>query len=181
MIGTANDSTVPTEVNVLDQAGFRTLSPVLAHFFPDQFPGVQPDAARVTDMVEKSVSRNIVFLMPRDVGPTRTNENAKARTHMRRRYMLLGQTLAGMQIYDVCRGLAALRQVDGLQSSPFSVGGDGDAAVLAAYASLMTTGVGYFSDSGLPSSNRNAPDLLNVSKIVELSDIQRAIETKSAQ
>ncbi|OYP32163.1 CocE/NonD family hydrolase [Rhodopirellula sp. MGV] len=168
----AKDRMAPTEVVVLDQASYRAYAPALAHLFPEQFTNVIPDPSLVASIIDESCSCNQAFLMPRDVGPTRATEVVKSRTHLRRRYMLLGQTLAGMQIYDLCRGVEALRQFPSLHTGSITLSGEGDAAVLAAYASLMSEEVAYFGSVDLPRSNRDAPDLLNVSRVIELSDVQ---------
>ncbi|WP_436715059.1 acetylxylan esterase [Roseiconus lacunae] len=178
LICRAKDRKAPTEVTILDQTSYRSFAPALATLFPSQFPEMKPDPTKVDDVIDPSCSCNRVFLMPRDVGPTRSNEEERARTHLRRRYMLLGQTLAGQQIYDVCRGLKALEKVDALRSSSVTVSGEGDAAVFAAYASLMSQSIAYHGSLDLPNFNRDAPDLLNVSRVIELSDVQRIVESE---
>ncbi|MCC9601368.1 acetylxylan esterase [Stieleria sp. JC731] len=173
----AKDRDAPTEITVLDQQSYQAYAPALAALFPGQLAGVKPDPEKVQQFVDESCSCNQAFLIPRDVGPTRASEDDRGRTHMRRRYMLLGQTLFGMQIYDVVRGIEALREFEPLRSSSIIIGGEGDAAVLAAYASLMSKGVGYFGSADLPKSNRDAPDLLNVSRVIELVDVQKIVES----
>ena len=43
------------------------------------------------------------YVCPRGVGPTAFNSNERKRTHIRRRFMLLGQTQDGMQTWDIKR------------------------------------------------------------------------------
>lgn len=51
-----------------------------------------------------------VFVAPRGIGPTAWPD-AKD-THVRRRFLLLGQTLDGMRAYDVRRAIQAARKID---------------------------------------------------------------------
>jgi hypothetical protein len=93
--------------------------------------------------------------------------------------MLLGQTLAGMQIYDVRRGLAALREVPGLGGVSLGIDATGEAAFWALYASLFMDGIAELKLNDLPSTNRDAPDLLNVSRFVELADVKQLAEARA--
>lgn len=177
----AQDEAVPLHVVVLDKAGWDSWAPAFAVFFPEHVADVQPDQELAKEMEERSHSSNTIYIVPRGVGPTKWSENERDQTHIRRRFMLLGQTLAGMQIYDVKRGLEALPKVPGLSWRSLSLSGSGEAAFWAAYASLFVDGIDRVDLKGLPESNRTAPDLLNVSRFVELADIKTLVEKRNAK
>jgi len=164
------DAKQPVEVRVLDQKGWSEWAPALAAIFPDQISGVAKNESQAERLLPASLSQDVVFVVPRGIGPTAWSSDERTRTHIRRRFMLLGQTLAGMQIYDVVRGLQAIDQriTDGAM---LRVSASGDAAMMAAYASLMVDCVDRLDLSELPESNRDAPDLLNVSRFIELPDV----------
>ncbi|MCO8120454.1 acetylxylan esterase [Stieleria sp. TO1_6] len=180
----AGDNNGPLEIVVLDDAGWDKWSPMLAASFPDQLPAIQPDEKLLAQWQSSSAHKNVAFVAPRGIGPTHWTDNDRERTHIRRRFMLLGQTLAGMQIYDVHRSLQALRDVPQLQWQSLKVSGDQDAAVWALYAALFSDGIDELTLNGLPRRNRDAPDLLNISRIIELPDVvqlaSQRIETINA-
>src|SRR5690606_38404789 len=91
--------------------------------------------------------------------------------HIRRRFMLLGQTAASMQIYDVRRSLQAIAEVDGLIGRTGNLTGTGDAAAWALYASLFEDQLADLTLVDLPARNRQAPDILNVSRYVEMPQL----------
>ena len=51
----------------------------------------------------------LAFVAPRGIGRTAWNADPAKQTQIRRRFMLLGQTLDGMRVWDVRRALQALR------------------------------------------------------------------------
>lgn len=181
----AKDQAAPLDVVVLDDPRWQEMAPILAAFFPNQLPGVTPDPKRAMDFrnsldaQENGGQRNVVYMAPRGVGPTRWTDDERTQTHIRRRFMLLGQTLAGMQIYDLVRGLQALRQTPGLQAESVSVDADGEAAFWTLYASLFVEGIDELTLENLPKDNREAPDLLNISRIAELSDVLKAAAART--
>jgi dienelactone hydrolase len=174
----AKDERVPLEVTVLDEAGWQDLVPAFAAFFPGHLPGVTPNLELANDFESSSESRSKAYVVPRGVGPTAWTESERKQTHIRRRFMLLGQTLAGMQIYDVRRALEALQQSPRFDGVPLDLIGSADAAFWAVYASLLVDGIHSLTLQNLPASNRDAPDLLNVSRVAELSDIKRMAEKR---
>ena len=110
----------------------------------------------------------IAVVVPRGIGPTDWGGDDRARTQARRRYMLLGQTEAGMQVWDVRRAISALLQRDGWQGTEVGLIGGGDAAVIALHAGTLDPRVIGMRLIDPPAENRDGPDLLSVSRIVEL-------------
>lgn len=110
-----------------------------------------------------------VLLAPRGIGPTAWTNDPRERVHIRRRFMLLGQTLASMQVWDIKRGLEAAATV--LDSEKSSVlNSRGEMAVNTLYASLFTQG-GHGHDmvlKELPQSHRSGPDYLNVLRFLDI-------------
>ncbi len=77
-----------------------------------------------------------VLVAPRGVGPTAW-EPAKD-THIRRRFALLGQTLSGMQVWDVRRAIAAILSIGDPKSEGLTLTASGeDAATIAIWASIF--------------------------------------------
>lgn len=160
----------PTVVRVLDQQGWDDVAPALAFLCPNILTAADPSAAAWNSMRE-TLTGPVVFIAPRGVGPTAWSTEEKTQTHIRRRFMLLGQTAASMQIYDVRRALQATEQLDGLRGRSRNLTGARDAAVWALYASLFENHVSDLNLVELPIRNRDAPDILNVSRYVEMPQV----------
>jgi hypothetical protein len=112
--------------------------------------------------------RGIAYIAPRGVGPTVCCQSSVDETHVLRRLMLLGQTLDGMRVWDVRRGLQALRSLDGFRDRPIWIFADREMAGVALYASLFEPAVERLHLGNLPSSHRHGPDFLNVLRILDV-------------
>lgn len=109
-----------------------------------------------------------VWFAPRGIGLTAwTGDAAKAR-QIRRRFMLLGQTLDGMRVWDIRRAVAAAIEL--WPGVPLTVEAEGAIAVNTVYASLFESGIERLEIRGLPASHRDGPDYLNVLRIWDLPD-----------
>lgn len=161
----------PVNVRVLDQTTWEQLSPALAHVFPEIVTTGKADGAAWRSFQTSLQGSTCVLVAPRGVGLTQWSTDETTRTHIRRRFMLLGQTAASMQIYDVRRSLQAIAEVDGLIGRTGNLTGTGDAAVWALYASLFEDHLADLTLVDLPARNRQAPDILNVSRYVEMPQL----------
>jgi len=109
----------------------------------------------------------LVLLMPRGVGPTRWNAEAKKQTQIERRFMLIGQTSDGMRVLDILRGLQAIRSSGNLPEKSMRVRAKGKMGVLACYAALFETELALELDQ-IPLTHRDGPYILNISKVLEV-------------
>lgn len=116
----------------------------------------------------KSSDESLAFFAPRGVGPTAWTADPKERTHVRRRFLLLGQSLQGVRVLDVRRAVQALRASGPLASVPLSLHAAGDSTVAALYASLAEPGIERVELTGLGASHGDGPELLNVLKTLDL-------------
>ncbi|MEZ6056277.1 MAG: acetylxylan esterase [Planctomycetaceae bacterium] len=113
-------------------------------------------------------SGGVAWVAPRGVGPTEWTRDEKQRTHILRRFALLGQTADGMRVWDVRRAMQAVRQMPGLESTPLHLQGSRDAGVWALYASLYESPVASIDLWGLPESHTQGPALLNVLRFLDI-------------
>ena len=156
------------EFNVLDQPRWEKLMSAIAVELPMHAHGWMPDKEAWNTLVQRAKVQPIVFFAPRGVGETEWSRDERTRTHIRRRFMQLGQTTAAMRVYDVTRAAAVIRRHYGIaEASPLTLQADGDASSWALYASLFINNVDSLMLSNLSPLNRNAPDLLNISRIAE--------------
>ncbi len=164
-------ASTPVTVRVLDQPTWEQVSPALAHVFPEIVTTGEADAEAWKSLQASLQGSTCVFVAPRGVGLTQWSTDEKTRTHIRRRFMLLGQTAASMQIYDVRRALQAMAGIDALSGRTRNLAGTGDAAAWSLYASLFEDHIADLTLVDLPTRNRDAPDILNVSRYVEMPQV----------
>ena len=105
-----------------------------------------------------------ITLSPRGIGLTKLTQNKKHITQTRRRFMLLGQTLAGQQVWDVRRCIRALRTLERCASAPLELWGTGDSASLITLATLFERDIHKIHLGDYPSTDKEQPDYLNISR-----------------
>jgi hypothetical protein len=111
----------------------------------------------------------IVFFAPRGIGPTAWTPDARERIHIRRRFMLLGQTLDGMRVWDIRRAIAALGEIQALKGTEVHLDARQGQACNALYASLFEPKVNGMSLGGLESSHHDGKtDYLNVLRYFDI-------------
>jgi len=116
----------------------------------------------------KNTKRVIAYFAPRGIGPTAWNPDERKQTQIRRRFMLLGQTLDGMRVWDVRRAIQALRTIDSLSGKPLELQGKKNMACIALYASLFEPDIKQLDLWDLPSSHRDGPTFLNVLRYLDM-------------
>ncbi len=109
-----------------------------------------------------------IYFAPRGVGPTEWTRDERKRTHIRRRFALLGQTDDSARVWDVCRAVEATQRLSGLQQKPLTIEASRHAAGWALYASLFHEPVERLTLTDLPATHRAGPIFLNVSRVMEV-------------
>jgi len=122
---------------------------------------------------ENAAAGVVVYFSPRGVGPTAWNPDEKKQIQIRRRFMLLGQTLDGMRVWDVRRAIQAVQSLDAFQTAEIRLAARGVTAGVALYASLFEptlfeAGVTALELEALPASHRDGPILLNVRRYLDM-------------
>lgn len=184
-------------LNVLDDAGWDEWIAGMRYAFANELDEERrlqsPDLTRSQDQYvpegdpgyfdafQRTLRSNnwaIAFVAPRGIGPTAWNSDAKKQTHIRRRFMLLGQTLEGMRVWDIRRAVQAVRAVKDFTDTPLWLKAGETAGVNVLYASLFESNVAGLELSSLPGSHGDAPDYLNVLRIL---DVPHAVEIAKAR
>ena len=160
-------------LEVLDQSQWQQLAGEIASIAPESLAETEP-SVEAFQMLAKRVTQNqnqaLVLFAPRGVGPTEWTRDTKKRTHIQRRFMLLGQTHDAMCIWDVRRAIAAVRTLPTFHDSPLVLRGTSQSAAWALYASLFDTPVSELQLRNLP-TGRDGITLLNVSKVVDMPSV----------
>jgi len=111
------------------------------------------------------------YICPRGIGANAWTGDEKKQTQIRRRFMLLGQTLDGMRVWDVRRAIQALGQIEEIRGITPSVGAAGTMAGVALYAALFEpqiTGLALFD---LPRTHQDGPVFLNVLRYLDMPQV----------
>jgi len=160
-------------LDVVDHDQWRRLTGAMGVAAKEGLKQEPPAAADKTALAEirqqvGDGSCALAWLAPRGVGLTLWDQAPKKQTQIRRRFMLLGQTLDGMQVWDVRRAIHALGGLDLPKGLPLCLAGRGVAGGIALYAALYEPQVTELRLEELPATHRNGPILLNVSRYLEM-------------
>jgi hypothetical protein len=170
-------------IYVIRKAGAKPRM-VVVHIADASFPAGVADLQRILDSQSETKNRQLVAMLqeikahdtayaivsPRGIGPTAWSGGALHETQMRRRYMLIGQTLDGMRVWDICRAIDAVHSIKSISKAPLSVEASGDLGVDALYASLFVPGISHLRLEHIPASQMDGPDYLSVLKILDLPE-----------
>jgi dienelactone hydrolase len=108
------------QLNVLDEDGWRNwLGVVRAGFegqLADELASANPPAAGAQGLAKfralcETNQAALAFFAPRGIGVSTWSGDAKKQTQIRRRFMLLGQTLEGMRVWDIRRAVQMIHFV----------------------------------------------------------------------
>jgi hypothetical protein len=108
------------------------------------------------------------YVAPRGMGLDTWAGNEKKQVQIRRRFMLLGQTLDAMRVWDVRRALQALRQVTARIEGPIDLQAENFSACYALYASLFEPHLRRLDLRNVPGSHSQGPDYLNVLRVTDI-------------
>ncbi|HKQ37710.1 MAG TPA: prolyl oligopeptidase family serine peptidase [Verrucomicrobiae bacterium] len=111
----------------------------------------------------RAAEDKVIFFAPRG----NWNQPDRKQVQIRRRFMLLGQTLDGMRVWDVRRAIQAIQKSNNL---PLWLEATGDMAVNCLYASLFETNIARLVLRDVPSSHFDAPDYLNIMRVLDIPE-----------
>ncbi|WP_218934015.1 alpha/beta hydrolase family protein [Rubripirellula lacrimiformis] len=169
-------------VEVLGQEAWEEVAGGLASILPKQFPdavGSDDRFQTLSKRLKQDPTGTLVLFPPRGIGPTQWSGNDTKRGHIRRRFMLLGQTLDGMRIWDLRRAIAAVRSIPEFDDAPLTLRGSDHAAAWILYASLFDQPVTELELIHPPSNHQDGITLLNVSRVVDMFSIMKQAESRS--
>ncbi|MCS6852794.1 MAG: prolyl oligopeptidase family serine peptidase [Gemmataceae bacterium] len=172
-------------LNVLDDREWKKFLAWARVGFADRLqdeplPEADPKEYEGTTRMLRKFRWAMAYVAPRGVGPTAFDPNEKKQTQIRRRFMLLGQTLEGMQTWDVRRAVQALRTIDQLRDVPLWLQGHRHMAGVALYASLFEPDIKRLDLWELPRSHHQGPDYLNVLRFLDVPQAVALAAERSA-
>jgi hypothetical protein len=127
-------------------------------------PGSEVPSWRVPD----ELTHTLVLFAPRGAGLTAPNLNARGFIQFRRRFMLLGQTLDGMRVWDIRQAIAALGQTRNLNREELILSAAGPMTINLLLAGLFEGDVDGFKLTDVPAALDEGPDHLGLMKVLDL-------------
>ena len=117
----------------------------------------------------------LAFVAPRGVEPSKWSRNLKKWTQIRRRYMLLGQTLDSMRVWDIRCAARTIKALAEFKKTPLCLQAKGQMGVNAAYAALFEPEIQKLELEGVPASQAEGPDYLNVLRVWDLPQVWKGL------
>lgn len=161
-------------LNVLDKEGWEDFRLSYSPGFAEQVGEIDTDKNRANTFYKqlqgmfKSFAWAMAYVPPRGIGPTAWDDKERNVTQIRRRFMLLGQTLDGMRVFDATRAAAALRETPNMKSTQLWMQGDRQMAGVTLYAALFTPNVHRIDLNKLPLTHDDGPTFLNVRRVLDV-------------
>jgi dienelactone hydrolase len=144
-------------------------------------PSSPEDEAQLKTWMNEIRDRKMAFAIvtPRGIGNTTLELDEKYRTHVRRRFMLLGSTIASSQVWDVHRASQVMRSVSGISSIPLHFHAGPEMTEVACFATLFEDKLDSLSLEIAPRSDQAAPDFLSWSQFVTPRQLLELVRAKT--
>jgi hypothetical protein len=130
--------------------------------------------------LEKAVkdgNAELVIYCPPGVAEWKLNADEKERNQLARRALLIGDTLAGMQVLDLVRVISTLQE-ESRRDAEIVISASGDLAGVAVYASIFGGRPVKLELTALPSSHMKGPFLINILRGMDMPEaVALAAET----
>jgi len=91
--------------------------------------------------------------------------------HMKRQAMVMGTTIESMQVYELLRSIAFLRELPGVDPARITVSGKGEMGINAMYAALLDGNVQRVILHSPPASHRQGPHYLGVLRYTDIPEV----------
>lgn len=111
----------------------------------------------------------VALVMPRGVGPT--GWPAARDAHIRRRFLLLGQSLEAMQIWDTRVAIRALREIQGIGEVPATLRGSGPMAIVALFAGILEDSVSKLELEALAATLSEGQSIPNALRFLDVPQV----------
>jgi hypothetical protein len=170
----------PVTLYVLNQPGWdrwiKTVGSKFGAELTNELAGLklpEPDSSEFEKLKREVTKQHAVaFFAPRGVGLTAWSGDEKRFTRIRRRFMLLGQTLDGMRVWDIRRAIQAVHVARKNNSAKIELQAEDTMAVNALYAALFESSVNKLELVNLPKSHIEGPDYLGILKLTDIPKVK---------
>lgn len=160
-------------LNVLDEASWSEFLATMRvafekHLNVATLPEANEVAFAQTQQMLQANAWTMAYVAPRGIGPTAWDQSERKQIQHQRRFYLLGQSLDGMRVWDVRRAVQTLRTVNDYSGVPLWLQSEREMAGVALYASLFEPEITRLDLHDLPTSHRQGPYFLNVTRFFDM-------------
>ena len=176
--GTADQGVQEILLNVRDEKGWpNELGPLRTAFEKElqEEPSIPEDKAELFKaqfetwrQALKNTAGAMAFFAPRGIGLSAANGDARRQVQIRRRFMLLGETLDSAHVWDIRRASQAMRLALPSSGGKLNLNAQGRMAVNVVYASIFESGIDGLQLGSPTASHRSGPDYLNVLRVLDV-------------
>ncbi len=167
----------PVEFRVLGHADWQAAMAIIEERFG--VGGLSSTAARTNEsavttddgIIPTEFDRTLVLFAPRGAGRTAPELDERGFIQFRRRFMLLGQTLDGMRVWDIRRALQFVQSEYRSEKQTLALRASGPLTVDTLLASCFELAPDGLHLGGLPVSFQDGPDFLNVLKVIDMPSL----------
>ena len=117
----------------------------------------------------------LAFFAPRGLGRNAWSGDEKQLTKIRRRFMVLGQTLDGMRVWDIRRAIQAIHYVREDDRGNLVLHAEGIQGINSVYATLFEPNVRKLELIDAPKSHHDGPDYLGVLKVCDIPQVIESV------
>jgi hypothetical protein len=165
-------------LNVLDDQAWQEFAALAGPQFPKVFGESKAKAdEKEWDSLQKTLNANdwaFVYFAPTGYGLTKWNQTEKTQTHIRRRFILLGQTHDAASVQDVRRAVRTVRELyekEGLKDVPLWLQSQRQMAGVTLMASLFEPNIARLDLYDLPPTLHNGPYFFNVERYLDMPQL----------
>ncbi len=163
-----------TILNVVGQEGWEQFQASLPADFGSAFPApIVVTNEKEYESLKKTLMANdwaFVYFAPRGYGPTQWTNDERARTQIRRRFILLGETHDGAAALDVRRAIRTLRR-NNADIGQLWLASQGQMAGVTLAASLFEPSIAQLDLYDLPKSLRDGPYFINAQHVTSTPEL----------
>ncbi len=171
---------LPDRTDLVEKLELEVLDETNGETFHAKFKAAIQSRSIPSFLMNRSTNTAYAWIAPRGIGPTAWNNDAKRQTQVRRRFMLLGETLDSIRVFDIIRSTQSASKLSSLGRTKITLKAQGTMGVNALYASLFLKSITGLELTELPPSHRPGPDYLNVSRIWSLPQaLAASLENRS--
>lgn len=163
-------------LNVLDELSWDELLATVGGKFDKAFAGLKlpPTDEKAFHEIEQTLTNHnwvFAYVAPRGIGPTAWSQDEKKQTHIRRRFILLGQTVDGMRVGDVRNAIRQLRHVPELKETPVWLQSHRQMAGVTLAATLLEEDIARLDLYELPTTLRAGPHFMNAERYTTMPEL----------
>ena len=162
-------------LDVLDEDDWQRWAVKVQSVFGKQLGGssgdtAQADVTNLDEFIRPVLTNNqvLAWFAPRGIGSSAWGHDEKKQIQIRRRFMLLGQTLDSMRVWDIRRAVQAIRLVKDLKDAPLWLQGKKQMAVNVLYAALFEPNITRLDLWELAETQATGPDYLNILRVLDI-------------